>query len=66
MFAVPYEDGDMYPCVVMVVMMKDAMKYWSKMCQWPEYNWCQSGTLYATIGGNDSTGKQLTVLTGSL
>lgn len=30
MFALPYEDGDMYPCVVVVVMMKDAVRLWFK------------------------------------
>ena len=65
MLAVPYEDGDMYPCVVIFGMM-DAIEGWSKTGQWPRCKWCQSLIHCVAIGGRDSAGEQLTDLTGRL
>ena len=66
MLAVPYEDGDMYPCVVIVVMVDDAIKRWSRIGQWPKYNGYQSLIHCAAMGGRDRAGEQLTDLTGRL
>lgn len=56
----------MYPSVVIVVMMDDAMRGLSKMGQWPKYHVYQSLIHCAVIGGRYSAGKQLTDLTGRL
>ena len=66
MLADPYEDGDMYSSVVIVVMVDGAITGLSKMGQWPKYHGYQSLIHCAVIGGRYSAGKQLTDLTGRL